>query len=305
MRPDGAESPDPGQGDRGAAVATPSPSPAPSPAAPPTRHDEPSAARALALATRLATEIGPRAAGTAGDAPARELVTAWMLRAGWDVAEQVVPLPQGGETANLVATWEGRGPGGPHVVIGAHLDTVAPSPGANDNGSGVGALVALAEELADEAADLPVPVVLVAFGAEEYQPVSPRVHHLGSDRYAAEHGGDVLAMISIDMMGNGPETCICWLERGPSTLATRLRTLAPGEGYRARSPGDISDHGPFARRGIPAVMLWTGMDDAWHSPRDTPGALDEDDLARSLRLLAAFVRSLDDADLDGLRAEAS
>jgi acetylornithine deacetylase/succinyl-diaminopimelate desuccinylase-like protein len=285
----------------------PSPSPesestlGPSPTAVPVVRGEPDAERAVRLATLLARDIGPRPAGGAADAVARTVTRSWLTAAGWQVAEQPVPLPQGGETANLVATWQGRGADGPHVVIGAHLDTVADSPGANDNGSGVGALVVLADELADEAADLPVPVVLVVFGAEEYQASTPRIHHLGSDVYAEARGDDVLGMVSVDMVANGPTTCICRFDVGPRTLADRLAALAPaGGGYEARAAGDVSDHGPFARRGIPAAFLWSGWDAGWHSPGDTHEHLQVDDLARSLRLVAAFVRSLGEDDLDGL-----
>lgn len=230
----------------------------------------------------------------------RLLVASWLRDAGWQVEEQAVPLPQGGATANLVARWDGRGDGEPHVVVGAHLDTVAGSPGANDNASGVGALVALAAELADEAAALPVPVVLIAFGAEEYQPSSPRRHHIGSEVYAAESGHQVVAMLSLDMLAFGPTTCICWYGAGPPTLAERLAGLAGDGDFRVEQRGDISDHGPFARRGIPAAFLWTYTEPRWHSPADTADHLQVDAVRRATELVAAFVRDLGPADRDGL-----
>lgn len=300
---------------RGAVQDGGSPSVAPRPAAPAPSPEEPSpsvspspeplvgapdADRAGRLATLLARDVGPRPAGSGADAVARLAVTSWLLRAGWEVEVETFPLPQGGTTANLVATWDGRGRGEPHLVIGAHLDTVAGSPGGNDNATGIGALVVLAEELADEAASLPVPVVLVAFGAEEYQPSNPRVHHLGSEHYAEQAAPDVVAMLSLDMIGQGATTCICWYDAGPRTLADRLAAVTAPDGYRVERRGDISDHGPFALRGIPAAFLWTYMDPRLHSPADTWEHLESDAVERATTLAADLVRSLGDADRGGL-----
>ena len=275
----------------------------PSPEAAPTPEPDvghPDADRAVQLATLLARDVGPRPAGTAGDAVARLAVASWLRGAGWEVEEERFALPQGGTSANLVARWEGRGRGEPHVVVGAHLDTVAGSPGGNDNASGIGALITLAEEMADEAAALPVPLVLVAFGAEEYQPSDPRVHHLGSEHYAERAAADVVAMLSLDMIGHGAVTCICWYDVGPSTLADRLAAIAGPTGFRVERRGDISDHGPFARRGIPAAFLWTYREPRFHTPADTWEHLEAAAIARAAALAVEFVRDLHPRDLDGL-----
>lgn len=280
-----------------AAPSAPIPSRTPVPSATVAR-DRFDADRALRFATTLTQEVGPRPAGGPSDTAAREQLAAALRAAGWSVEQHPFPLPQGGSSANVVA-WMRDGPSaGSHVVIGGHLDTVAGSPGANDNASGVGVLVALAEELADERPALPV--VLVGFGAEEYQPSEPRRHHLGSEAYAAEHAERVVAAVSVDMIGNGDTTCICWFPAGPDVLARRLEALADGPGYEVRSPGDISDHGPFARRGVPAVLLWTGRDGRYHTSQDTPEHLDVEDIRRTGDLVLRFVRDLRSGERDGL-----
>lgn len=280
-----------------AGPSAPIPSRAPAPSATVVR-DPFDADRALAFATALTTEVGPRPAGGPSDAAAREHLGAALRAAGWSVEQRPFPLPQGGSSANVVA-WLRDGPSaGPHVVVGGHLDTVAGSPGANDNASGVGVLVALAEELADERPA--VPVVLVGFGAEEYQPSEPRLHHLGSEAYAAGHADRVVAAVSVDMIGNGDTTCICWFAAGPDVLARRLDALAEGPGYEVRSPGDVSDHGPFARRGVPAALLWTGRDGRYHTAQDTPEHLDVEDIRRAGDLVLRFVRDLRAGERDGL-----
>lgn len=271
---------------------------APLPSRAPVTRDAFDAQRAAVFARALATEVGARPAGSSQEAAARDALTAELRGAGWTVTVEPFPLPQGGTSANVVA-WKDRPPAAdPHVVVGAHVDTVAGSPGANDNASGLGVIVALAEELADERTGLPV--VLVGFGAEEYQPSRPRRHHLGSEAYAAQHADRVVAALIIDMAGDGDVTCICWFPAGPDTLAHRLDALAPDRGFEVRSPGDISDHGPFARRGRPAAFLWTGFNERYHTSHDTSGHLDTEDIRRAGNLVLAFLRDLRPSEVGGL-----
>lgn len=273
---------------------SPVPSPTPSPTPTLTVEREPfDATRAMAVVTALADEIGPRPAGTDADVATRAYVAGALRAAGWVVREELVALPQGGTTANVVARAPGTSLGRPHVVVGAHLDTVPGAPGANDNATGVGVLVALAEELADEHATLTDPVVLVAFGAEEYQPSEPREHHLGSQAYVDRRAGLVLEMLNVDMVGNGSPTCICWLRDHDDTLARQLADVAAGEdlAVRVEARGDISDHGPFAKAGIPAAFLWTFEDGVLHSPQDTSDRVRPHDVARAGQLVLAWLRS--------------
>lgn len=248
---------------------------------------------ALALSTAQAlVDLGERLPGTASGAATTDAVSRLLFEAGWDVELETFELPQGGTSANVVASWGGRGRGGePHVVVGGHWDTVPGTVGANDNASGIGVLVALAEELRDEAADLSVPVVLVAFGAEEYQS-DTGVHHVGSEHHAATTPG-VQAMLAVDMVGNGVETLVVGLDGAPDDLVRDLVEVAVTAGIpdvRGTSRGDISDHGPFARRDIPAAFLWTDRDGRLHTPADTFEHLDPDDLVRSGDLVLAWLR---------------
>lgn len=288
-----------------ATIATPTPTPTPTPSPTPTPTWGPfSAAAAMADIEALSVGIGARPAGSAQDAEARRYVIGQFVAAGWTATEEQVELPQGGTSANVVATLDARDLEGPHVVIGAHLDTIAGAPGANDNASGTGVVLELARVIA-EGPPLGVPVVLVAFGAEEYQPAEPRLHHLGSDAYAERYAEHVIAALSVDMIGNGDSTCICWLDLGPFALAARVEAVAESAGISAvhvESRGDISDHGPFARRGIPAAFLWTGDDGRLHTPADTFEHVRAQDVQRAGDLVRHFVLSLTLEDRDGLEA---
>jgi Zn-dependent M28 family amino/carboxypeptidase len=86
------------------------------------------------------------------------------------------------------------------LVIGAHYDSVADSPGANDNASGVAVILELARLNATLAP--PVTVRFVAFVNEE--PPYFMTAEMGSWRYAADaaaRGDNIVAMISLETIG--------------------------------------------------------------------------------------------------------
>lgn len=97
------------------------------------------------------------------------------------------------------------------VVIGAHYDSVFGAPGANDNGSGVAALLALARRFAGRAASAHAATVagstsstlrFVAFVNEE--PPYFQTSQMGSFVYASRckaRGDRITAMISLETIG--------------------------------------------------------------------------------------------------------
>lgn len=234
---------------------------------------------AYAHVRRLAGRIGPRPAGSAAYRRAASYVRGELEALGYEVARQGFPLPQGGRSGNLVARWPGDVEA--RLLIGAHLDTVPGSPGANDNASGVAVLLDVAAALAVTGGP-PPGLVLVAFGAEEVQPGGQ--HHLGSDAYVDRMSAgerDVLEMmVSADMIGKVRRYIVGALQGTSRRAARILAGAVRAEGFRAsiRELGDISDHGPFALAGMPAAFLWTGWEPNHHEPTDVvrncrPGAL--------------------------------
>jgi Zn-dependent M28 family amino/carboxypeptidase len=103
---------------------------------------------------------------------------------------------QGQTFANLILNLPGASPEKhPPIIIGAHFDAVAGSPGADDNGTGIAVLLELARLIA--ANPLKYPVRLVAFDLEEYG-------LLGSTAYAAklrQQKEPLRLMISLEMLG--------------------------------------------------------------------------------------------------------
>jgi Zn-dependent M28 family amino/carboxypeptidase len=106
---------------------------------------------------------------------------------------------QGKQVANLEAVFEGTAPG-ESLVIGAHYDSVYGSPGANDNASGVAALIEIGRWLSGKTHARTVK--LVAFVNEE--PPFFRDRYMGSRVYAREarrRGESIRGMLSLETIG--------------------------------------------------------------------------------------------------------
>src|SRR6187455_272626 len=103
---------------------------------------DPAGVRAKQTVRALAV-LGPRVAGSATELRAARVVRSRFARLGLRPVVQRVPLPRGGSSRSLVF----RSGGALRAIVVAHLDGVSAGPAANDNGSGVGALVEVAREL--------------------------------------------------------------------------------------------------------------------------------------------------------------
>jgi len=86
-----------------------------------------------------------------------------------------------GRSVNVIASPPRFDGSQPHRIAGAHLDTVAVAPGAEDNASGVAVMLELARLAAAEPPSLPT--VFVAFGGEEPRGEGDDMHHFGSQHY--------------------------------------------------------------------------------------------------------------------------
>jgi len=243
---------------------------------------------------------------------------------GYAVGRQVFTV-EGKPVRNIDATIE-TSPGTPDpdvVVVGAHYDSVRGSPGANDNATGVAAVLALARRLADGRDKGGKRIRLVFFVNEE--PPYFRTEAMGSLQYAralAARGERVVAMYSLETLGfysSEPGS-----QRYPAPFAMmfpdradfvafvglinsrpllqqtmrsfRAHTSFPSIGGVAPGiiPGiDWSDHWAFAQHGFQAVMI---TDTAlfryphYHLPSDTPDKVDFERLARVVTGIERVIR---------------
>ena len=240
---------------------------------------------------------------------------------GWTVRRDEYEV-QGKSCCNLEA--ELRGASSEIVVIGAHYDSVVGSPGANDNGSGVAALLTLARRLARSHNTRTLR--FVAFVNEE--PYYFQSAQMGSYVYAGrchERGENVQAIISLETIGyysneSGsqsypvpglgslyPRTCNFIAFVGNVASRSLLRDALgefrrgaqiPSEGgaLPASLPGvGWSDQWSFWQHGYPGIMV---TDTApfryphYHAASDTPDKLDYDSMTRVVSGMERVIRHL-------------
>ncbi|WP_243395462.1 M28 family metallopeptidase [Nocardioides currus] len=257
---------------------------------------------AMAAVRHLAGAVGPREATS----PSFDRAAGWVADRfeglGYDVRRQRFAVPAGsswgvpvaaGRSTNVIATPPGFDPDRPHLVVGAHLDTVPQAPGAEDNASGVGVVLAAAEAVTDRRTRLPV--VFVAFGAEEPRSATdPEQHHFGSRAYVRAMGAGerdaVGGMVSLDRVGVGARVPVGSaaesdpVQRQLLAAAGRVGVAAvPDPGQRS------SDHWSFVRAGMPGARLGSTPYAGYHSSGDVVGVVERAQLDRVGRLLLAWL----------------
>jgi Zn-dependent M28 family amino/carboxypeptidase len=249
-------------------------------------------------------------------------ITCEWRRQGYEVTPQTYEC-QGLPCANLEVTRRGTPRSDEIILVGAHYDSVIGSPGADDNASGIAALLELSRRLADAA---PARTVrFVAFVNEE--PPLYATGAMGSHVYASaarRRGDDIRLMIALETIGYHrdepgsqhypPLFGFFYPGRGNfiafvSNLRSRRLLRRTVELFRAHSdfpaehlaapalvPGvSWSDHRSFWKQGYRALMV---SDTAfyryphYHSPADTPDKLNYDALARVAAGLSKAVTAL-------------
>jgi Zn-dependent M28 family amino/carboxypeptidase len=244
----------------------------------------------------LSVEIGLRNGGSDGERRAADYIADRIERLGWTAEQRAFPLPQGGESANVVGIPPGFDERAPYVIVGGHYDSLN-GPGANDNATGIGAALEIVRAVDERPGR--IPVLFVAFGAEERQPTPNRDdHHIGSRHYvskmSAQARENLVAMVNIDMIGRGAVIQCPRMSTGPREGSDRCVRIAKELGYRVepRVYPDWSDHGSFLREGMNASWVFTGnVRCCYHNPRDTIDEIHQDDLRRASTLSLAIVRS--------------
>jgi aminopeptidase S len=260
---------------------------------------------ALRDIVHLASDIGPREATSDNFREAATYVEARFERLGYEVRRTGVPVPSGvswgtpvrqGTSLNVIAEPEEFDPKEPHVVIGAHLDTVPVAPGAEDNASGIAVMLQLAAMVRQQPTALPVQ--FIAFGAEEPRGSGDTLHHFGSRQHVADLARSerraIQAMVSLDRVGvRAGYVPICTAtDRG-----TRLRDAIRAAARRADIPtractNFTSDHWSYAKAGVPAVRLGSIPYAGYHSRGDVPGVVDRRQLDRVGRTVWAWLQTL-------------
>jgi aminopeptidase YwaD len=254
---------------------------------PPTSSAPPRGRDALAVARRI-TSLGPRPAGSRAEQRAHAFVERAFRRAGLRIGVQRFSVPGRGESRNVIGSLDT--PAQCLQIVMAHADTTAAGPGANDNASGVGVVVALARRL--ERVDPTCDVWLVATGAEE-RVTTGSPDHLGALALARRARRQRLRFaLSLDEVGRDRPF---WLRSPVPTPRPSVEGALLRAGRAAGTPvgwvrdegSGNSDHREFELLGLPAAKLGVGAggEPCRHSPCDTAGRLDRRSLALAQRLV--------------------
>ncbi len=223
-------------------------------------------------------------------------------------------------TQNVVAVWEGSDPvlKAEYVALGAHYDHVGSGcppigedricNGADDDGSGTTALLAMAEALAKAPARPKRSVLFVWHCGEE--------KGLWGSRYFTQFPtvplNQIVAQINIDMIGRskkegdtnarnkdltGPDAIYLI---GSTMMSTELGELvnAVNKSFlditfdtRYDDPNDPnrfffrSDHYNYARKGIPIIFFFDGVHEDYHRPGDTADKIDYQKMEKVTRTI--------------------
>jgi aminopeptidase YwaD len=242
---------------------------------------------------RQLARAGQRPAAGAAEKLAHQQVAAKFAEAGLVVTRSPFAVPGKGRSRNVIGAL--ARPRKCLWILMAHADTVPPSPGAEDNASGVGTLVALAPRVA--AVRPRCDVWLVATGAEE-RIYTGQPDHLGASalvRRVRKRGRmqDLRWALSLDEVGRGRAM---WL-RSPARRRFERRVLdaAGGSGLSVRWVADEgtgnSDHREFGLAGLTAAKLGVPDNPLRHTAADTAGRLQEGTFPRVRRLLERLLQT--------------
>ncbi len=212
------------------------------------------------------------------------------------------------DTLNVAGMLPGRGPLAREIlVVGAHYDhlgyggqgSMRPNEraihnGADDNASGVAAVLVAAERLRNQLSAVPShrTIVFTLFSGEEVG--------LAGSAWFVGHSpiplDKVVAMINLDMVGRLRDDKLAALgsDSAPE-WHDALAEVAKGEGLELAMGGDgygPSDQTSFYAAHIPVVHFFTGAHEQYHTPDDDAATLNDEGGAKIAFLTAALARKV-------------
>ncbi|ULM95071.1 M20/M25/M40 family metallo-hydrolase [Peribacillus frigoritolerans] len=181
------------------------------------------------------------------------------------------------------------------VTVGAHHDSVPGGPGANDDASGVSAVLELARILAKTPID--TEIRFLTFGSEERGLVGSSFY---ADSLPKEDVDRMVAHFQMDMIGgrdagedNPAGGLIMYTIDGKKNLVTDLGSSAGARTMDVAIPyGQLgrSDHQPFHELGIPSALFIHSPVEPWyHQPTDTLDKISKEKLQQAAEIVGASV----------------
>ena len=272
-------------------------------------------ARAVALARDLSQTFPDRSPGSPGAASARQWFADQMAKLGLRVRREPfsATIPGRGRVRieNLIVTIPGRSPQA--LAVLAHLDDVGTGPGANDNASGVAALVELARSYASSVSGNVPPGASIVSPAHTLFFVATdggELGGLGARRFATDFRARVVTAIVLDSIaGRAPSRLVIAgntaREASAGLVETTAARIQEQAGALPRRPSGLAqlldlafpftlyEQGPLLARGVGALTVTTAGDRRPASFSDTPARLNGGRLAQVGRSAQELLRALD------------
>jgi hypothetical protein len=272
-------------------------------------------ARATALARDLAQTFPDRSPGSPGAISARQWFVDEVGKIGLRVRREpfVATIPGRGRVhlENLIVTIPGRSPQA--LAVLAHLDNVGTAPGANDNASGIAALIELARSYATSVSGNAPPGASIVSPAHTLFFVATdggEFGGLGANRFAADFRDRIVATVVLDSIA-GRNTARLVIagntarEADPGLVETTAARIQEQAGAPPRRPNAFAqlldlafpftlyEQGPVLSHGVGAVTITTADDRGPPLFSDTPQRLNGGRLAQIGRSAQELLRALD------------
>ncbi len=226
------------------------------------------------------------------------------------------------KTRNVIAVWEGNDPllKEEAVVIGAHVDHVGKygdesNParlgqakpydkiwnGADDNASGTSAVMEIAQAFALARVPVKRTVIFICFSAEEHG-LFGSYHYVKNPVISLEKTS---AMINLDMIGRNPNSPVFvlgvesdadgFIKKALNRIVERHNIIKYKEAGGAFGG---SDHWPFLKNSVPAVIFFTGFHKDYHQIGDEVEKISPERVSGIAK--TAFLLALEIANRDSI-----
>ncbi|MGN0507157.1 MAG: M28 family peptidase [Lachnospiraceae bacterium] len=256
-------------------------SPSPEATVSPTPSPDPLISALSALSSDLETlSAVPRPVGSEGEEAAVQYLQKRFQEMGYEVTLQPYTSSDGKTGSNVIAVKQASAPEADILVISAHHDSVPTAYGANDNATGVSALLAVADALKNLTSD--TELRFISFTDEENGKNGSRLY---VNTLSEEERLRIIGDIQLDMLaGLGSDFTMLYTTDGAANwLTDLLQQKAPSLNLTAET---ASDHTSFQLAGIPSVLLsQNARGYLYHSAGDIASQID-------LPTLEAVVRTV-------------
>ncbi|MDY3985727.1 M20/M25/M40 family metallo-hydrolase [Dysosmobacter sp.] len=236
-----------------------------------------------------------RPIGSDGERKAAQYLQRRFREMGYQVTTQTYTDDAGRKGTNVIAARSASGPDADILVFSAHHDSVPTAYGANDNASGVVALLAVAEALKDVPTD--TELRFISFTDEENGKNGSRYYTASlTEKERSRMIGD----IQLDMLGGlgSGGMSVCTMDGEANWLSDLLREKS-GARLEAET---ASDHASFQLAEVPSVLVMqSGRGYLYHSAADVADQIDLYRVAGAATAVTALGREVADPQTSGYR----